>query len=167
MYGDFRSTNSATARSARSTADPDSTTASAGSASITVCQVPTSANPSKISAAWSHSVCTRVGSNCEPERRCASSRAAGRAARAVGHLDVLGDLHDPRRHRSRVTGDLAWPALPVPPLIRARQRLPDLSGQVEPHGQLPGKRGVLGEHVVDIVPPRDGEPDAGPDPVHR
>ena len=76
MYGDFRSTNSAMARNARSTSAPDSTTVSAGSASITIGQVPTSDNPSKISSALSQRVRTRVGSNCEPLRRWAIARAA-------------------------------------------------------------------------------------------
>ena len=76
MYGDFRSTNSAIARNARSTPAPDSTTVSAGSASITICQVPTSDSPSKISAAWSQRTRTRVGSNWEPLRRSAIARAA-------------------------------------------------------------------------------------------
>ena len=76
MYGDFRSTNSEIARNAWSTATPDSTTARAGSASITVCQVPTSDSPSKISVACSQRTRTRVGSNCVPLRRSASARAA-------------------------------------------------------------------------------------------
>jgi hypothetical protein len=76
MYGDFRSTNSEIARKARSTPAPDSTTVSAGSASTTVCQVPTSDSPSKISVACSQRIRTRFGSNWEPLRRSATARVA-------------------------------------------------------------------------------------------
>ena len=68
----------------------------------------------------------------------------GRSAGAVGHLDVLRQLHDPRRHGSVVAGDLTRPALAVPPLVRARQRRADLGGQIEPLGELAGQRARAG-----------------------
>ena len=169
MYGDFRSTNSAIACSARSTAASDSTTVSAGSASITALPGADVAKAVEdlggVVAAASGPASGRTAS---PSAARASAARRVDAAGAVGDLDELGQLHDPRRDRDVVAGDLPRPALAVPPLVRARQRVAAPSvGRPSRSASCRARRGVLRDHVVDVAPTRDGELDAGADPMQR
>ena len=70
------STKFAIASSAASKRSPDSTTASEGSASITVLQLPTDSRPAKIVSGRDQTSAATRGSNCLPLRRRAMATAA-------------------------------------------------------------------------------------------
>ena len=118
----MRSTKFAIATSAASKRSPESTTASAGSASITASQVPIESRSPKISSA--------LGAHQRRQRgiellAAALPRHRGRRldpADAVRDLDELGDLRDPRRQRDVVALQAARPAAPVPLLVGGAQR---------------------------------------------
>ena len=90
VYGDFRSTKFAIARSAASNCSPESTTASAGSASITASQVPTaSRSAEKHRSASAQTSAASAGSNCLPAALAGERLARLDAADAVRDLDEL------------------------------------------------------------------------------
>ena len=108
----------------RRSCSPASTTASAGSASITASQVPTVVEPGQDHlAVVAHQSRHSAGSNCLPRRSRASSRAASTPPDAVGHLGVLGQLRQPGRHR-HVVAARARPASPCRPTARRPRRAP-------------------------------------------
>ena len=95
--------------------------------------------------------------------RCARSaiaRAASIPPHAVGDLDVLGELRDPRRDGTSSPASVARPALAVPLLVRRRQRAHADLGQTELARRASGQHGVLGEHAVDVVASGERELDA-------
>ena len=124
MYGDFRSTKFAIASSASSNRSPESTTASAGSASITASQVPTASRPGEDQLRLvAHELGERgVELLAAPARVPASLRRLD-AADAVRDLDELRELREPRGERHSVAAELARPAAPVPLLVGGAERL--------------------------------------------
>ena len=112
MYGDFRSTKFAIAISAASNRSPESTTASAGSAPITASQVSTASRRRRITSR----VCAEQAAQRRVELLAAAlARQLLRgldAADAVGDLDELGQLRDPRRQRD--SSPSSSPGQPLP-----------------------------------------------------
>ena len=89
------------------------------------------------------------------------------AADAVGHLDVLGELGDPRGHRDLLRRPAAGPAATVPALVGRRDGLRDRVVETELLGQSASGRGVALDHVVDLAVPAEGELQADAEPVQR
>ena len=86
----------------------------------------------------------------------------GDAADAVGDLDELGQLRDPRRDRHLLALQLARPSAPVPLLVRAAERGADLVRQPELLGQRARHRSVAAHDVAHLAVTGEGEfqPDA-------
>ena len=77
-------------------------------------------------------------------------------------LRELGQLGDTRRQRDLLALQLAWPAVPVPLLVGAAERLEHIVGQPELLAQRPCDRGVVGDHAVHIAVA--GQRELEPDP---
>ena len=167
VYGDLRSTKSATATSAASNCSPDSWTPSAGSAAITASQVRAESSPSRIASASAHSNAESVGIELRAGALAGQRRRRLDPADAVGHLDVLGQLREPRGDRHRVTLELPRPPVAVPLLVRRADRLLHGVRQSELLGQRPGDRRVPGDHPVEVAPPGERELQAHPEAVQR
>ena len=152
---------------------------SAGSASITASQVPTESRSSKIVAAPRRTGApTSAGSNCLPERRCASDVAPSspptrcatsqysRQLRRCGTASGIASPFEPVR-----------PAAAVPRLVRAAQALATPSGSPSSSARRAAISACVGEHVVELLVARrrEREPDAQavqrrvarPEPAHR
>ena len=89
------------------------------------------------------------------------------AADAVGDLGELRQLHDPRRERDLVAGQLAGPAAAVPTFVRAAERVEHRLGKTELCAQLAGECGVTGHHVAHLSVAGDRELEASAEPVQR
>ena len=167
VYGDLRSTKSASASSAWSKAAPERVTRSAGSASITAFQVRPGVEPAE----------DLVRSGAEGRRQRRVELQAGAAfgqrdgcfdpAEPVRDLDELRELGQTRRDRDAVAGETAGPAFAVPLLVRGADRLLHLLRQAEPLRQGPRDRRVPGDHPVEIVAAGDRELEPHPDAVQR
>ena len=86
------------------------------------------------------------------------------AADAMTHLDELRQLRKPRGDGDVVSLQVAGPPLPVPLLVRGRQRVEHLYVQVELVAQPPRHLRMVRDHVVDVAVTGDHElqPDAEP-----
>ena len=122
VYGDFRSTKFAIASSAVSTWSPESTTASAGSASITASQVPTESSPARIVSLWSQTICASSGSNCLPLRARATSAAASTPPTRFATSTNSAICASLAASGTLVARELARPAASVPLLVGAAER---------------------------------------------
>ena len=137
----------------RRTALPKSTTASAGSASITSRHVPAASSPPRISSACVHKSAASLGSNC---CRCASVERLRRLDPfdPVRDFDELGELREPATGSGPRLAS-ARQASPVHPIARTQSR-----GQRHSVGQPE----LLGEclrelRVVAIMPSTSRRPE--------
>ena len=89
------------------------------------------------------------------------------AADAVRDLDELGHLGDPRRDRHLVARELAWPAAPVPALVRGAERVEHRRRESELLLEQASHRGVVLDHPVDLPVPGEHELQAEPEAVER
>ena len=138
VYGDLRSTKFAIASSAASNCSPDSTTASAGSASITASQAATLVEaredhlrPRRRAArpARDRTACRRASVRAPSPRRRRRRGARPRRTRPAARYARRSARRRPR----------ARPATPsVPPLVRAAERVEHLVGQRELLGRARG-----------------------------
>ena len=118
--------------------------------------------------ASAHSRAESSGSNCEPARLSASAMAASHAADAVGDLDELGELRQPRRDRDRVAAAVRR-ASPCRPTARTRRRPPSCTASGSPScsASAARERGVLLDHPVEVAVAVQRELEPDPEPVQR
>ena len=113
VYGDLRSTKFAIAASAASKRSPESTTASAGSASITASQVATASRPDRIVSASRSITSANAGIELLAGALAGELPRRVHAADPVRDLDELGELREPRRQR-HLARPLSSPGQPRP-----------------------------------------------------
>ena len=153
------------APSAASTSSPCSRRSSAGSPATTASQVGTASTSPKSRSASAHQGAHQR--RIELAAGALAGQGDGRvdATDAVGHLDVLGELGDPRGERDLFAGQLAGPAATVPALVGRRDGLLRRVVETELLGQSASGRGVALDHVVDLAVPAEGELQADAEPV--
>ena len=128
LYGDFRSTKLATASSAASNRSHESTTASAGSDSITASQVSRSSRPSKIRSPSAQISICQLGVELAVPALAGETLRRLDPASAVRDLDELRQLRDAGREWDVLALQLARPPSPVPGLVRRTERVEHLHG---------------------------------------
>ena len=156
-------------RARRRTLPSRGTIASAGSASITAAQEPTSSMPSKIFSMSAQSAETSIGSNCLPAR--APRRLLGRRRH---HRQRCATSTNSASCTTRAASGIASPATPsgparARPTARTSPQRVERPSRAEPSSSPSARasRGVRGDHAVQIVATRERELEAGADAVQR
>ena len=123
VNGDLRSTKLAIASSAASNCSSDSTTVSAGSASMTAAQRPARVEVAEdVRRHRRRGSSASAGSNCVPARRAASARAASTPWTRCATSTYSASMRDPRRDRDVLARQRPRPALAVPLLVGRAER---------------------------------------------